>query len=139
MPATINGTPVNFSFQSAAGITITGIAGILLQSASYKKNSNRTLVKAGEGDRVSSIHNDRFLSATLKWKVSGTSLALALANCVHPTPGAFFVITACVTMPELVGAGNWEVISGEVSGSNEDVKEISLEIENATGIQAIAN
>ena len=51
MANTQNGTPVNFTFQSAAGITITEISGILLQNASYKKNSNRTLVKDGNGDR----------------------------------------------------------------------------------------
>ena len=149
MAATINGTPVNFSFLSPTGITlaggtddglvVAGLVGVLLQSASYKKNSNRTLVKGGDGDRVSSIHNDRFNSATLKWKVSGATLAAAITNTKMSQPGNFIVITACDSLPDIVHATNrWEVISGEVSGSNEDVKEISLEIEYAAGIQARA-
>jgi hypothetical protein len=140
MAATVNGTPVNFSFQSAAGITITEISGILLQNASYKKNSNRTMVKSGEGDRVTSVHNDRFNSATLRWVVSGTNLAGAITNTTLTQPGNFVTITACATMPDIVHASNkWEVITGEVTGSNDGVKEISMEIEYAAGIQAVAS
>lgn len=139
MAATVNGTPVNFSFQSAAGITVTELTGVLLQNASYKKNSNRTLVKGGDGDRVTSIHNDRFNSATLKWVVSGTSLALAITNTTLQQPGNFVTITACASMPDLVSPTlKWEVITGEVSGANDGVKEISLDIEYAAGIQAVA-
>lgn len=139
MAATVNGTPVNFSFASAAGITITEISGILLQSASHKENSNRTLVKSGEGDRVTSVHNDRYNSATLRWVVSGTNLAAAITNTTLQNPGNFVTITACATMPDIVSASNkWEVITGEVSGSNDGVKEISMEIEYCANIQAVA-
>jgi len=139
MPNTVNGTPVNFTFQSAAGITITEISGILLQSASYKPNTKRVLVMDGNGNRVTSAHSDFFTAATLKWKVKGTTLADAITNTTLVAMGSFVTITACATMPQIVSASNkWEVISGEVSGSNEDVKEISLEIEYAAGIQAVA-
>lgn len=140
MAATVNGTPVNFSFQSAAGITITGISGILLQSASYKKQSNRTLVKNGEGDRTSSVHNDRYNSATLKWNVSGSDLAASLTNTTIQQPGNFIVITACATMPDIVHATNkWEIISCDVSGTNDSVKEITYEIEYCSNIQVVAS
>lgn len=150
--ATVNGTPVNFSFQSAAGITMTGdpgtndgtsataMAGILLQSATERKQSNRMLVKDGSGDRVSSVHHDRFNSATLKWKVSGTSLAAALTNTTLSQPGNFIKITACATMPDLVSPTNvWEIVSCDITGANEEVKEITYELEYAAGIQARAS
>jgi hypothetical protein len=145
----INGTPVNFTFNSAAGVTLSGSAddgltfanlnGILLQSADYKKNSNRVLVKDGNGNRVTSAHSDYFNSATLKWKVSGTNLAGAITNTTLSRPGNFVKITACDTMPDLVSASNkWEVVGGSVTGTNEDVKEITLELEYAAGIQSRA-
>ena len=129
--AVINGTPVNFTFQSAAGITITQISGILLQSASYQKPTKRTLVQDGNGNRTTSAHTDPITSAKLKWKVSGTGLANAITNTTLQARGNFVTITACASMPELVSANGWEVVGGEVSGTNEDVKEISLEIELA--------
>lgn len=138
--ATINGTPINFSFQSAAGMTITEVAGILLQSASYKKNSNRTLVKDGNGDRTTSAHNDRFNSATIEWVVKGTGLADAITNTTLQQPGNFVTITACSTMPDIVSASNkWEVITGECKGTNDGAKMITLEIEYAANIQAVAS
>lgn len=138
--ATVNGTPVNFSFQSAAGITITELSGILLQRASYKKQSTRTLVKGGDGERVTSIHHDRFNSATLVYMPKGTSLSDALVNTTLTQPGGFVTITACATLPDIVSASNkWEIISCECSGENESPKQISYEIEYAAGIQAVAS
>lgn len=141
MALTQNGTPVNFTFQSAAGITITEQAGILLQSASYKKNANRTLVKDGNGDRTSSLLNDKFNSATLEWVIKGTSLSDALTNTALLAPGSFVTITACATLPEIVSASNkWEVLSGnEVKGTNENAKTVTMEIEYAVNIQAVAS
>lgn len=137
--ATVNGTPVNFTFQSAAGITITEISGILLQHADYKKNSTRVLVKSGTGDRVTSAHSDFMTSATLRWVVTGANLAATLTNTTLVAVGSFVTITACATLPDIVSASNkWEVISGQVNGENDGVKEITLEIEYAAGIQAVA-
>lgn len=149
MAETVNGTAVNFAFASANGITITGsandgttfssIAGVLLQNATEKKQSNRTMVKDGLGDRVTSIHNDRFTSATLRWVVSGTSASNALTNSTLSQPGNFIKITACATMPDLVHASEvWEIISCDFGGSNDGVKEITYELEKAAGIQARA-
>ena len=131
---TVNGTPVNFTFQSVAGIVITEISGILLQSASYKKPAKRTLVMDGNGARTTSAWSDPTKTSTLKWKVSGTGLANSITNTTLQAPGNFITITGCPTMPELVSANKYEVIGGEVSGTNEDVKEITLEIEQAANI-----
>ena len=136
--AVINGTPVNFSFQSAAGITITGLSGILLQNASYKTPTKRVLVMDGNGNRTSSIHVDPIKTSNLKWKVSGSGLANAITNTTLQANGNLITITACASMPELVSANPYEVVGGEVSGSNEDVKEITLDIENAPLISAVA-
>lgn len=126
-----NGTPVNFTFQSVNGITIQNISGILLQNASYKKPTKRTLVMDGNGNRTSSLHTDPIQATTLKWKVSGTGLANAITNTVLQANGNLVTITGCPTLPELVSANPYEVVNGEVTGSNEDVKEISLDLENA--------
>ena len=134
--AVINGTPVNFTFQSAAGITITEIQGILLQNASYKTPTKRVLVMDGNGNRTTSAHTDPIKTSTLKWKVSGSGLGNAITNTTLQANGNFVNITACDSMPEMVA--RFEVIGGEVTGSNEDVKEISLEIEYAPNIQAVA-
>ena len=132
----VNGTPVNFTFQSAAGITITEISGVLLQSANYKTPTKRVLVMDGNGNRTTSAHTDPIKTANLKWKVSGTGLANAITNTTLQANGNFVNITACASMPELVA--RYEVIGGEVTGSNEDVKEITLDIEYAPLIQAVA-
>lgn len=135
---TINGTPVNFTFQSATGITITEISGVLLQNASYKKPAKRALVMDGNGARTTSAWSDPITTSTLKWKVSGTGLANAITNTFLKAPGNFITITACPTMTELVSANKWEVTGGEVTGTNEDVKEITLEIEQAPNITGAA-
>lgn len=132
--ATINGTPVNFTFQSVTGITITEIPGMLLQNASYKKVTKRTLVMDGNGNRTTSAHTDPIIPATLKWKVSGSGLANAITNTVLQQPGNFVTITGCPSLPELVSANRFEVLTGECTGSNEDVKEISMDIEQAPNI-----
>ena len=132
------GTPVNFTFQSTSGITIAEIAGVILQNASYKKPTKRVLVNNGNGDRTSSCHTDKIVKTTLKWKISGATLADAIVNTTLQENGAFVTITACPTMPELVTAAKYEVVDGELTGSNEDVKEISMELENAPLIQSVA-
>jgi len=134
----VNGTSVNFTFQSTSGIVITEIAGIILQGANYKKPTKRVLVMDGDGNRTSSCHTDRIIKTTLKWKISGATLADAIVNTTLQENGAFITITACPSMPELVTADKYEVVDGELSGSNEDVKEISMDIEDAPLIQGVA-
>lgn len=149
MAETQNGVPVNFSFATAAGVTLTGsaddgttfssIAGVLLQRASEKKQSNRTLVKDGTGDRATSIHNDRVIAASLTWVVSGSNLAAAITNSTLSRPGNFIRITALATMPDLPHATNlWEIISCDLPASNDGVKEITYELEYSAAIQSRA-
>ncbi len=134
--ATVNGTPVNFTFGTVA-IAITNITGALFQTISYKKGTDRKLVKNQSGDRVTSAHADLVLTSTLKWKVTGSSMAVAITNTTLNAPGAYVIITACAALPDIVHATDkWEVLSGEVAHSNEDVAEITLEIEKAAGITA---
>lgn len=136
--AVVNGTPVNFSFQSVAGIAITGLSGILLQSANYKKPTKRTLVMDGNGNRTTSVHVDPIQTLTLKWKVSGSGLAAAITNTTLQANGNLLTITSFPTLPDVVVPLICEVINGEITGSNEDVKEISLDLESAPLIQAVA-
>ncbi len=132
--ATVNGTPVNFTFQSVSGIVFAELQGVLLQNASYKKQTTRKLVMDGNGNRATSGHTDPITTANLKWKVSGTGLANAITNTVLQQPGNFVTITGCPSMPELVSANKYEVLSGECTGTNEDVKEITMDIEQAPNI-----
>ena len=134
----MNGTPCNFTFQSVSGITITEIAGILLQGADYEKPTKRVLVMDGDGNRTSSCHTDRIIKTTLKWKISGATLADAIVNTTLQENGAFVTITACPSMPELVSASKYEVTGGKLSGTNEDVKEISMDLEMSPLIQSVA-
>lgn len=90
----------------------------------------------GNGNRTSSIHADPIQSATLKWKVSGSNIAGAITNTVLQANGNLITITNCPSMTELVSENPYEVINGEVTGSNEDVKEISMDIELAPNITA---
>jgi hypothetical protein len=130
----VNGTPVNFTFGSVA-IVITNITGALYQGLDFKKNSNRTLVKDQSGNRVTSAHNDQFQSLTIKWVVTAASMATALVNTALQEMGSYIVITACATIPELVSANKWEVIGASLPATNDSVKEITLEVEFAAGIQ----
>jgi hypothetical protein len=134
----VNGTPVNFAFQSSTGITITGISGILLQSATYKKPTKRILVMDGNGNRTTSVHTDPIQAVTLKWKVSGSGIANSITNTTLQANGNLVTITACATMPELVSANPYEVVNGEITGTNEEVKEITLDLELAPNITSAA-
>ncbi len=131
---TVNGTPVNFTFGSTP-ITLTNVTGALFQGIDFKKSSNRVLVKDQNGGRVTSAHADQIQAATVKWVVTGTSMAAALANTVLNAPGSYVVFTSCAAIPEIVTANKWEVISSSLPATNESVMEITLELELSTGIQ----
>lgn len=132
-----NGTAVNFAFATAAGITTASITGILLQEAGYGLQSERVLVKNAQGKRTTSIHEDEFETLRLRYIISGTNLAAAKTNATLRQPGLFVVITACDDIPGLVQS-NWEVISGELTGSNNAPKEVTLQLERAALITAAA-
>lgn len=140
MANTNNGTPVNFSFGSAAGITVTEQAGILLQSLELSNESNRTIVKDGNGDRTSSIHNDKIRKASLKWTPKGTSLADAIANSLVPYPGGFFTITACAARTDMASPTiKWEIISAKGGNTNDAAATMDIDLEYAPNIQAVAS
>jgi hypothetical protein len=136
--AVVDGTPVNFSFQSVAGIVIAGVSGILLQSANLKKPTKRVLVMDGNGNRTTSVHSDPIQTLTIKYKVGGIGLAAAIVNTTIPANGTLLTITSFPTMPDVAGGQIMEVINAELTGSNEDVKEITIDLEYAPNIQAAA-
>jgi hypothetical protein len=109
--STLNGTPVVFAFTTAAGITITGMSGILLQSKDHAKEADRDVVRDGTGSRVQSSHYDFRDTATLRVKVTGSSLSDAKVQTSLKAPGTLLVVTACADDPDMV-ATNWEVQSG---------------------------
>lgn len=137
-----NGTPVNFSFQSAAGISIASgaaLSGILLQTAEHSRQADKETTLDGQGARAARGWHHFRSAATLEWVVAGTSLATALSNSslASITPGAFFVIT-CTTLPDLTGS--WEVQEGpKISGSNTTSKRISVPLEYAAGVTQAAS
>ena len=137
--ATINGTAVNFGFTGTNGITITGISGTLLQSADVSAESERTEVANGTGDHVTHAFFDPHFKATLEWTVTGTSLSNAVVNTALASllPGAFIVISACASNPDLVATG--EVQSGATTKkTNKDSARLSVSIEKRTNITAVA-
>lgn len=144
----INGTAVNFGFGTAAGITITGISGILLQSAEHGTAADVEVTRDGAGAEVSHGWHNEHDEATLEWVISGTGLANALANTIvsNLTPGTIITITACANMPGLVvdarfsNPTKWEVQPGvRISGSSTTSKKISVPIRRYPGIFAAAS
>lgn len=141
---TINGIPINFGFQGTAGtdngqgITITGVAGVLLQSAEHTKVGEVEKVRDGNGNDVvhawSNIHDE----ASIEYIVTGTNLAGSITNTALQNPGAILIVTACISMPTLIGT-TWEVQSGcKISGSNTAAKKITLPVHKLPGITAVA-
>lgn len=133
----VNGTAVNFAFGGAAGITITGVSGILLQSAELTAMADLEETRDGTGAVVThSWYNDHD-EATLEWVVSGTGLTAAIANTANLRAGAFVTISACAAVPYFVAT--WEAQSGcKITGTNTNSKRISLPIRRYAGITAIA-
>lgn len=142
----INGTPINFGFtgvqdaDGGQGILITGLAGTLLQSVEQSKVGECEKVRDGNGNDVvhawSNIHDE----ATLEYIVTGSGLATAITNTTSAlqTPGAILVISACASVPSLIGT-TWEVQSGaKVSGSNTGAKKVTLPLHKLPGITAAA-
>ena len=137
----INGTPVNFAFTGTNGIVITGISGTLLQSADVSADADKDDTRTAGGDVCTHSWYDQHLKATLEWVVTGTGLANAITNTAVAavTPGSIIAITACASMPDLIGS-NWEVMSGaKESGSNTNCKKLSVPLEKRALITAVAS
>jgi hypothetical protein len=137
----VNGIAVNFAYTGTNGITITGISGTLLQSADVSAEAEKEDVRDNSGDLAARSWYDQHLKATLEWIVKGTGLgnALTLTTLTGITPGVILVITACASVPDLVGT-NWEVQSGAaIKSSNTTAKRISVPVEKRAGITAVAS
>ncbi len=136
---TQNGTPVVFSLGSTAGITMTGISGNLTQSVSFDKNTKRSLVMDGNGNRCTSVHTDPVKNVSIEWKVGGTGLANAVLQTYLKELGSFVVITAAPNMPEIVSANGYEVLKSGIKEGNEEVATIKIDIEQAPNITGPAS
>jgi hypothetical protein len=135
-----NGTPVNFGFTGTNGIVITGISGTLLQSADVSAHADKDEVRNSLGDIVTRSWYDPHSKATLEWAITGTGIANAIVNTALAglTPGTIIVISACPSMPDLVGT-NWEVMDGAaIKGSNTSHKRYTVPLEKRAGITAAA-
>ena len=136
-----NGTAVNFVFTGTNGITITGISGTLLQSAEYSAEADKDEVRSAVGDIINRNWYDQRTKATLEWVITGTGLANAITNTAIAslTPGTIITISACASMPDLVGT-TWEVQSGaSIKGSNTTAKRLSVPLEKRAGITAASS
>lgn len=134
--AVINGTAINFGFKTSGGITITGISGVLLQSADLSVEADVADVRSALGDIVARAWYDQHSVATIEWEVSGTDLAAAITNSTLASvePGDIIIITACASRPELI-ATNWECQSGsKIAGSNTANARISVTVHKRAGI-----
>ena len=137
-----NGAAVNFGFNSTAGdfgLTDSGgtLKGYLLQNVTHAIEGEREEVKALAGDAVSHNHSNIHRKATLKFVISSTGRAAAIASSVlNPWgPGSFAVITACASQPDVVGT--WECQSGaEIVGDITKSAEITIPIERYVNITA---
>lgn len=133
-----NGLAVNFGFTGTNGITITGISGTLLQNVDYSAEADKEEVRDGGGNIVSRNWYDPHLKCSLEWIISGTGIANAIANTTTTpiAPGTIIVITACASLPDLVGT-NWEVMSGvAIKGGNTNSKRCTVPVERRAGITA---
>ena len=143
----INGIPVNFGFQGAPtadgtqGILITGVTGTLLQSADQSKVAECEKVKDGNGNEVVHAWANLHDEVSLEWVVTGATLAATITNGQSQlkTPGSMIAITACTSMPSLVGTC-WEVQSGvKIQGSNTAAKKVTFPIHCYPGITSVAS
>lgn len=139
------GTPVNFAFGSAAGITISSptLTGYLLQSAQHGLESDLATVRNGDGDVVNETYYDQRGTAELRVIISdATNIAGARTNTTLDNfpPGTIVVIGTCAARPDLVES-NWIVTEGgpRVEGENTTAASIVLPLRRRAGITAVAS
>ena len=138
MANVMNGTAVVFGFPTTAnGITITGLAGVLLESANVTRGSDIEIVRDAVGEEVTNTFYNSVDSATLETRVIGTSKADAITKNVKQTCGAIIVITACAGNTELIGT-NWQVLSSNQIQVNTSSAKISLSLKKCGLITAAA-
>lgn len=125
--ATVRGTPVIFSFTTAAGVTITGLTGWLAQTIDMELTGDEYMVKDGRGKDVTEIMENFKTKSTLNFQMSGTDRATAITNAALPALNTFIAITTCAEFPELV-SNYWMVKAAKRSGGNTKTMEADLTI-----------
>ena len=123
--ATVRGTPVVFSYTTAAGVTITGFTGYLLQSATLKNEADEYKVKSGQGKTVTRIVEDPVKRMDLSFEISGVDRATAITNAALPALNTFAPITACAELPEVV-SNFWIVESVDKPTSNTGTMKVNM-------------
>lgn len=123
--ATVRGTPVVFSYTTAAGATITGFTGWLMQSAKLKNDADEYKVKSGQGVTVTRIIEDSVKRMDLSFEISGVDRATAITNSALPALNTFAPITACAEIPEAVSA-YWIVESVDKDTSNTGTIKVNM-------------
>jgi len=134
----MNGTPVVFGFPTTAnGITITGLAGVLLESANVSRGSDIEVVRDAVGEEVTNTFYNQTDTATLETRVIGSTKADAITKNVKQNAGAILAITACAGNTELVGT-NWQVVSCNQIQVNTSSAKISFSLKKCALITAVA-
>lgn len=139
------GTPVNFAFGSAAGITITSpsLTGYLLQSAQHGLESDLATFRNGDGDVVNETFYDQRGTAELRVLITdATNIAGARTNTTLDNfpPGTIVNISACAARPDLVES-NWLVTEAgpRVEGENTTAAMIVIPLRRRAGITSTAS
>lgn len=139
MANVLNGTAVVFAFTTTAGITITGLSGVLLQSKDHSLESDNDTTRDGTGNVVQTTDYNFRDVASLRYRVSGTSLSDAKVNTALKTPGTILVVTACADDPAMVKT-NWIVQSGaKIMQTNTSAAEIELPLIAYPGVTAVSS
>ncbi len=139
-----NGTPVNFSFvatSSDGGMTSTGyvFTGYLMQGVDYEAGADKEEVRGPGGDIKSRNWYDDHTKASFRAVIAAASKAAAITatTLANARAGAFIVVTACASHPDLV-ATTWEVQSGtKITGDVTKAAEITVPVEKRAGITAV--
>lgn len=144
MAATSLGVAVNFAFTGTDGaaFTGTGIGTFTLQSAKHSKTADRYEVKDAAGVLSNVTFANPGEHAVLEYLIRGSGLADALTQTKIPYQGIVVAITACASLPEIVGTTNgiWFVDGEpEISGSNTDFKKVTLPLTKNPGISAVTS
>lgn len=140
--ATIRGTPINFGFTTeTGGFTATNLSGKgLLQSAELSEEGDVEEVRDADGDLAAEAHYNRGQRAVLEIIIiDATNIANAINNCALGTnfiKGAFFPITACTSMPELIdtSGAKWRIMEARCVKGNTNAARLNVTLVKHAGI-----
>ncbi len=128
------GSPVVFSFGTAAGVSATQFTGkILIQSLDHSPTADEEQTRDGTGKLVARNFYNPGDKLGLEYIVTDTTLSAAKGySC--PTPGVFINITQCDDVSG-VSKANWVVVSEPKQAlSNTGAKRVTLQLEAHAGI-----